>query len=400
LPPVPIQQKKEKTLTKFFKGLGFPGSLIVIAILLIGFLTVAYLAVTPSRIKGNQIGVLETWWGGVHEEPRGPGMHFLFPGIAMDLKSYSLQPRVFVMNDIPGDVEESKGRELDSYEVQSREGQTMNISFSVRWKINPDQIIQLHKEFRSDGITENDLIIEERLIRPQSMRIIKDAATRREAIDAYSGEGLVSLQAEIQSELSSKEGELYNSGIIVENFVIEGIKLDPEYIGEIRARQVATQKELRAKEEERAALAEAQKANAEAQADYERAVVEAERDKAVGILRAEQDQQKQVLAAEALKEKLVLEATGQKEADLLKAQGILALGQAEAEAKKLQLEAFAVEGADAFVQVEVAKAMAEAFKNIDGYLPEDMKINLLSQSFMDSIKSIVNPQASNTEESK
>jgi hypothetical protein len=33
--------------------------------------------------------------------------------------------------------------------------------------------------------------------------------------------------------------------------------------------------------------------------------------------------------------------------------------------------------------------MAEAFKNIDGYLPQDMTVNLLSDSFLRAVEAVV-----------
>lgn len=152
---------------------------------------------------------------------------------------------------------------------------------------------------------------------------------------------------------------------------------------------MAIQAELRAQQEEKAALAEAQKAKAEAQADYETQVVAGERDKQVGILAAERAKQERVLAAEADRQEQVLAAKGEKEAGLLKAQAIIAIGEAEAHAKEVNLMAYAVDGADNFVRIEIAKSIAKAFENIDGYLPGDMNITLLSTSFMNSLRTVM-----------
>ena len=146
--------------------------------------------------------------------------------------------------------------------------------------------------------------------------------------------------------------------------------------------------------------AKADRAKAEAQAAFEKAVVDAKRDKEVGILSAQKLAEQQVLdaqaaakrvefAAEADKNRNVLAAQGEQEAALLRAQAIKALGEAEAEATRLKLSAYAAEGADAFVKIEVSKSMSEAFKNIDGYLPQDMTVNLLSDSFLRAVEAVV-----------
>jgi regulator of protease activity HflC (stomatin/prohibitin superfamily) len=231
------------------------------------------------------------------------------------------------------------------------------------------------------------------------MLVVKNEATIISAIDAFSGDGLVKLQMDIMRDLINPNGELRKRGIIVENFTIQHIDLDEKYIGEIRARQVATQQKLRADEETKAAQATALKAQAEAKADYNKRVVEAERDKQVGILKAEENAQKQILAAkagaeqitlaaEADKRRTILTAEGEKEAGLLSAQAIEALGKARAEARKLELSAYAVPGADAFVKVEVAKQIAIAYGNIKGYLPSQMSVTLLTDNFNKSVDAL------------
>ena len=89
----------------------------------------------------------------------------------------------------------------------------------------------------------------------------------------------------------------------------------------------------------------------------------------------------------------MLAAQGEQEAALLRAQAIEALGEAEAEATRLKLSAYSAEGSEAFVRIEVAKSMAEAFENIDGYLPQDMTVNLLGDSFLNAVEAVVGGKA-------
>lgn len=356
-------------------------------------LILTFMLIQWTNIKGNQMGVKETWMGGVQAEPLQPGTHFLFPGFSQKVYVYDMSSKVFTMNDNPSKGEPAyEGREADSYNVQSVEGQNLKISLNLRWHIDPDKLVALHKSVRDH--------LEEKLIRPTVMLIIKNEATRLEAIKAFSGEGLVKLQLDVHKDLTNPAGELASRGIVVENFVIEKIELDHDYIAQIRAKQVATQAKLRADEEAKAANAMALKVQAEAKADYNKRVVEAERDKQVGILAAEQDKQKQILAAQANAEKVtlaaqadkqqaVLAAEGEKEAGFNRAAAIEAVGKAEAEATRLKLNAYSAPGADAFVKVEIAKQMAVAYGGIKGYLPADMKVSLLTDNFMDSVRSLM-----------
>ena len=379
------------------------GLLVVVGVIIAALTAVSIMTVDITTVHGNEIGVLETWQDGVVDEPKIPKTYILIPGFMKEIYIYDVSSQVFVMNDTAEQI--ARGRRQDSYLVQSAEGQDMRISLNVQWRIDPKNVIHIHKTVRRD--------IEEKILRPGIMRIVKDSATTRIAIEAYSGVGLVKLQSEIFDRMVAPDGELRSRGVIVENFVIEGIGLDREYVGEIKAKQVAIQRELRAREETKAAESEALRARADAQKDYEKQVVEARRDKEVGVLnfemKAEQevlqataDATKVVLAAEAASKKVelaaraqkkqtVLAAEGEKEAGELRAKAILAIGEAEAQATKLKLSAYAVEGADAFIKIEVAKQMAAGFKNIRGYLPQDMKINLLSESFLDAVRQATSP---------
>lgn len=339
----------------------------ILGVLLVGVL----ITIKRVHIAGDEIGVLESWAGGVDETPLRAKTYFFVPGWSKDVTKYHLGPRVFVMNNNPASVEDkAEGRAVDAYRVESKEGQPMDISLNVRWRLDDAKIIWIHKNIRED--------FEEKLIRPVVMRIVKDAATTRLAIEAYSGEGLVKLQTEIENNLKSPTGELRMSGAAVENFVIEKIELDPKYVDEIKARQVAMQHQLRAVEETKAAEADALKAKADAQSDYNKRVVEADRDKQVAILNAQQ-----------LAESQVISAKGKQTSAEAEAAAILALGTADAQAQKLKLSAYAAPGAQAFVQIEVSKNMAVAFQGIRGYLPSDMKINLLTDSFLKSVQSMM-----------
>lgn len=364
-----------------------PTKLIISGISLLIGLVVTFLAIKIVTIQGNQLGVKETWANGVESIIMQPKTYFLFPGWSQTVFKYDASSQVFVMNDKPMQQEKAAaGREKDAYLVQSQEGQDMKISLNLRWRLDPAKLISIHKTVRQD--------VEEKIIRPVVMRVVKDEATKMKAIDAYSGEGLVKLQSGIQSALTGQgEGaELHERGIIVENFVIEHIELDPKYIEEIKGKQIATQRSLRAVEEQKAAEAEALVAKSKAQADLNKAVVEAQRDKEVVVLKAQAEQEKQILAAkgqqqqltieaEGAKAKMIAEAEGKKEAMIATAEGTLAMGRADANAKELLLKAYNVKGADAWVKVEVAKSVAEAFQNIRGYLPSDMKVNLLTDNF-------------------
>jgi regulator of protease activity HflC (stomatin/prohibitin superfamily) len=347
-----------------------------------------------EKISGTQLGVKETWGEGVINAPMTPKTYFLFPGFTQKVYKYDMTQQVYVMNDKDDGGEYAEGRKADAYVVQSQDQQDMRISLRVQWRRKAETIVELHK------IAQDQ--VEERLLRPALLNIVKNQATLITALNAYSGNGLVNLQKSILSDLQNNDK--LTQYLQIDDFVIEGIGLDPKYTAEIVARQVAVQAKLRADEETKVANANAEKAKAEAQADFEKQIVAAKRDYEKGVLEAKRAAEQAVLAAEADAKKVafqaeaeknrnVLIAEGEKEAAVNRAQAILALGSAEAESKKMQLSAFAVPGADAFVKIEVAKSMSEAFKNVSGYLPESMSISLLSEQYTKGVNMLVNPPA-------
>lgn len=353
--------------------------LLIFAIMATLLLVGSLMMLRWKTVEGNEYGILETWSDGVVNEVLQPRTYWLFPAFTKKIIPYDGSSQVFVMNNLRDDPND--GRSADAYKVQSSEGQDMTISLNLRWRIDPEHLVEIHKTVRQR--------IEEKLIRPVVMRVVKDEATARKAIDAYSGEGLVELQAAIQKRLSDPDGELANRGIIVENFVIESNELDPKYIDEIKQKQIATQRQLRAVEEQKAADAEALVAKAKAQADLNKAVVEAQRDKEVLVLGAEAQNEQQILAAKAEKEKSILEAEGKKQAMIATAEGTLAMGKAEAEATRLKLNAYDADGAQLKAMVDISGNLSTAFSGVQGYLPSDMKINVLSTSFTDALDGLL-----------
>lgn len=323
-------------------------------------------------IGGSQVGVKETWSSGVLPTPLPSRTYFIYPWERMHV--YDVGVNVFEMSD--------REKVNDSYLVQSSDSQDMHLSLQTQWRIDPEHVVNLHKTVGAKGI-------EERVLRPTLLRVVKNKATTKKAIEAYSGDGLVQLQTEIETELNAPDGDLAARGVIVDSFVIEHIKLDADYVKEIAATQVAIQKERRATQEEKAEQAVALKAKASAQADLNKAVVEAERDKQVAVLKAEADAEKSILAAEAEKKKTVLAAEAKKESGELEAASILALGKANAESEKLKYSAYETPGAEVYARIQVANALGQAFGNIKGYIPENMTIYTLGDSFTKAVENIV-----------
>ena len=280
---------------------------------------------------------------------------------------------------------------------------------NLRWRIDPVRLVSIHKTVRKD--------IEEKILRPVVMRVVKDEATRMKAIDAYSGEGLVKLQAAIQNALAGSDAvegrELRERGVIVENFVIEHIGLDPAYMEQITKKTTAIQSQQRAVEEQKAAEADALVAKAKAQADLNTQVVAGQRDAQLVVIHAKAAAEQvevaagaaaqqvtiaakaaatQVeVAAEATKQQAQLQGEGKKLGMTAEAEGILAMGKAEATAKQLLFDSWKAAGPDAYAKVQIALALADGTRGVQGYLPNNFNPTIISGNFMDAIQTILTP---------
>ena len=375
-----------------------PVKLIASVVILLIVLVLAFTSIKIVTVEGNELGVKETWSEGVCTDIMQPKTYFLFPGWSQTVYKYDASSRVYVMNDKPmgQEAKTSTGREQDAYLVQSKEGQDMKISMNLRWRLDPSKLVSIHKTVRED--------IEEKLIRPTILRVVKDEATQMNAIDAYSGEGLVKLQAAIQAALAGKDAgegkELSDRGVIVENFVIEHIALDPNYVAEIVKKQIAVQSQLRAVEEQKANEADALVAKAKAQADLNTQVVGADRDAQIVVIKAKASAEQVTVAATAAASQVTIAAEAQKkQAELAgegkrlgmtaEADGILAVGKAEAMARQLLIDSYKNAGPDAYAKIQIAQSLAEGTKGIQGYLPNNFNPTIISGNFTDAIETIL-----------
>ena len=141
--------------------------------------TVAFLlTVEFARVKGNQMGILETWSDGVVDKVYQPGKHMLIPGFSKDMIVYDMNLQSYT---------------LQNYNVQASDNQNVSITATIRWKRDPKLLKEHHKMVRDNP--------EKRLIEPTMFRIIKDNVTMKRAIDGYSGVGLVALQNDIEKAI-------------------------------------------------------------------------------------------------------------------------------------------------------------------------------------------------------
>lgn len=369
--------------------IGVGGVFVIVALL---FLFV----VRFKSIDGNELGVLRGV-GGVKKDPVTPGLTWYCP-FTSDLYIANIGQQRFVMDDVDGKVDKhSSGRERDTFVVRSVDNQDMSITLGVLWRRDPTRVVDQQSLI---GDVSDDTVFVERVLRQPVMTVTKNKLTALKAIEAYSGAEHVAAQNDIEKTLKEFP-EFKHYGVIIEQFVFE-VKLEDSYTKPIKERQVAVLQQTAYAQQQITAMAKAEVAKADAMADYEKQVVEATRDKQVALLKAEQLQQnvvlaakaeaeKMVLASKAEAEKMVVAAQAEKDSSLLRAEATRAEGQAKTDIQKLQYSAYSAPGADTFAKIEIAKSLAEAYKGVQGFIPEGMSISTLAENFQKGVGIVVDP---------
>lgn len=345
----------------------------------LGFLATLFFtfAVNYEKIQGDQRAVVQDWSEGVLPELWADGTHFYIP-IKTTPTIYNIGSEKFVMGKSKYYTGEgSDFANFPAYTVMTGgKGKEQPATFSVtlNYRLDPTKLITLHNRARKS--------YEDVIIKPALTKIIRTSVTKQEVLDFFTGEGNILLQETITNAITSHP-TLSEVGIVVENFVIDSIDLDPEYITEIQGRQIAIQKKLREKEETLAALERANREEATAQADKLRRIVQAEAKKQEQIKAAEAANESEVLAAKAASEKTRLDAAADRYRKEQDAKGALALGMAEAKVAEAKRNSkYSGESGLRKAQVEIAKYEVEKFKNmkLEGILDKDVALSIIKST--------------------
>lgn len=376
------------------------GIAIAFMVLIMGFFCVW----TWTTVHGNEVGVRETWGGGV-DHTSLPARTYFINRWTETVYPYPISGQVFVMNSKPT-VNIEEGRSVDTLEVKSLDNQKVHFDVTIRWHRDSTKVVQMHISYRDN--------VEERLLRPEVVKSMTINATIKNAIDLYSGEGRNTLRTKVEKELMNPEGALQVNGLVVDAFVIDDVNFpNKEYVDNIENRQLQIVKESRAKEEQKAnqAIADAakiaalklqyetvvaaetakKKAILEQEASSERAIIEAKADATNTVVKQKAQSEQIVLQAEADAKKQIAISESSKQAEINRAIGIEAVGKANAEAQKLLLSSYAVPGSDLYTKVKVAEQFATAMNTVRFY-PANATFNTIAENFDKGLSLLVSGQ--------
>jgi len=367
------------TKTKIFAILAGIGSLIVVIAI---FSMIGY-----TTVEGDERVVVQDWKSGVQTDILADGTHFYFPPTTTHYK-YKIGTDNFIMGK--KELYTGKGSnfaDFPAFEVTcggSGKEQPALFSVTLQYHIDPTELVALHKTAQRNY---KDLVI-----KPALTRIISDLATTKTVLDFYSGEGRVNLQKSIEKAITDHP-KLADTGIVVDTFVIDDIDLDREYVDQIRGRQIAIQKKLRAVEEAKAAEEIAKKEEKLAEADKLKRIVAAEATKQEKIKAAEAEAEKIKLDAVANATRVKEAASADRFRKEQDAKGALALGLAQAKvAKEKKMSKYAGEAGMRQAQVEINQAKVDMFKgmNLQGILDKNVALTIIQDHTNGGTQKVMN----------
>lgn len=168
------------------------------------------------------------------EEPRGPGIHVIIPGVQQGIR-YDVSQQSYTMS---GTVRENNLQGDDAIRARSVDGQEVQIDLTVIFSIDPTNINTLHRNWPLRNYVDG-------LLRPTSRSIVRDVVATLAAEEIYGGSREL-MQDQISERLVN---QIAGQGILVTSVLVRDINFSTAFIEAIEAKQVAQQELARAQTE-------------------------------------------------------------------------------------------------------------------------------------------------------
>ncbi len=180
-------------------------------------------------VGAGQRGVVFSKSGGVRPGALGEGIHFIVP-LIWEVKLYDVRSQTYTLGSQPTGAELQGGEPVDAL---SSDGQKVGLHVSVRFRLKPDEVWQVHRDIGEDYVVK--------IIKPQVRSDARTVVAAYPGIDVYSKERYT-LQEKLQERLAEK---LADRHIVVEEVLVRDITFSPQFQQAIEQKQIAQQDALR-----------------------------------------------------------------------------------------------------------------------------------------------------------
>lgn len=315
---------RERGLKAAFRILIAPRTAMVLVFLLSLSIVGAALVFVPPEKVGVVVSAIAPT--GIRDQPLRSGLRWIVP-LAEKVDAYPIYWQTYTM---AGQPFEGQLVGNDSIVARTKDGQEVKIDCSVIFRVDVQQVVQVHIEWQSRYIED--------LIRPRTRGLVRSSVAKY-TISEVNSVQRSNLEAELDRELRAI---LADKGLILDAFVLRNITFSPEYAASVEEKQVQEQGQLTAEYE-----AEQQRRRAQGHADA-----------------------------------LEIEAQGEAEAVRIRtrAQAEARLIQAQAEAQALQLVSAALANNETLLTYEYIRRLAPTIRTM--LVPNDAPL-LLSLPSLD-----------------
>lgn len=211
-------------------------------------------------VEPQQVGVVVSLVSpqGYRDRPLRSGLRWIVPFLE-EVYYYPIYFQTYTMS-----VKPTEGQNFGSDDIVARtsDGQEVSLDTSVIFRIDPEQVIQIHIDWQDRYITD--------FIRPLMRGLIRTKVSQFTVNEVNSSKRL-----DLESDLSEEvRTAMEDKGFVMDRFLLRNITFSPEYAATVEQKQVAEQKtiqkEYEAEQIRRLAAGEADRiktlADAEAQA--------------------------------------------------------------------------------------------------------------------------------------
>lgn len=316
---------------------------------------------------------------GIQEDTLPPGLYYLNP-YAVEVVNIDIRQQRYEMTYLEG---QGDTQQNDAIAFYSDDGFEIAIDVTILFQVLPNDAPYVVATI-GRGIDD----IKEKIIRPQARSYARILGSRYKGEDFVHGATRETFQNDLHKELLAKtlESRVQMNQALVRHFEVPTQLRQP-----ITDKVIALKMQEKFEQEQKTQQANADLAREKEKVNFESAKVVAETKKVKAVIQAEEEREvekinvdKKKFIAQGEAEKIQIGADAnlyQQEKD---AEGILAVGKAKAEAKKLELAAYEGDGGLRFAEVEKAKALGSGIEKIY-YIPSDMSINAIAKDFEHAI---------------
>ncbi|MFN8495347.1 MAG: prohibitin family protein [Caldilineaceae bacterium] len=236
----------------------FSFRVLVPLLLVIGLslLSASLVFIQPEEV-GVVISILVP--GGIRPQPLRSGLHFIFPVLENEVK-YPTYWQTYTMAGRPNEGQKFGD---DSIRARTSDGQEVRLDTSLIFRIDPEQVVELHSDWQSRYVEE--------FIRPVVRGLVRTQVSQFTVKEVNS-----SARKDLETTLDRLlHDELADKGLVVDQFILRDIAFTPEYAAAIEHKQVALEGEEQKKHEAQQLrnLAEGQRDQAKTIADGEAAAI-------------------------------------------------------------------------------------------------------------------------------